>query len=210
MRKHTGEKPYKCDQCDYSAAQKCNLDKHKATHTGEKPFMCGECGYRTADRSHLTAHMRKHTEMDERRSETAIDNQTHADPCSETSSIETLDSGRLQNKEGDIPSEENCGVESDLFPAQGRTEQTDRLAWKRTVDRRFECTKGTLDRHKAKHTGEKPYICGECDYRTAGRSHLSRHMRTHTGVKPYKCDQCDYSATEKGYLNKHLAKHASS
>ncbi|XP_035670022.1 zinc finger protein 93-like [Branchiostoma floridae] len=28
LTKHTGEKPYKCDQCDYSAAKKSHLDQH--------------------------------------------------------------------------------------------------------------------------------------------------------------------------------------
>ncbi|CAI9558369.1 unnamed protein product [Staurois parvus] len=32
MRKHTGEKPYKCPYCDHRAAQKGNLKIHLRTH----------------------------------------------------------------------------------------------------------------------------------------------------------------------------------
>ncbi|XP_035688621.1 zinc finger protein 79-like [Branchiostoma floridae] len=47
------------------------------------------------------------------------------------------------------------------------------------------------------HTCEKPYMCGECGYRTAYNSNLSEHMRTHTGVKP---DMCDYPAAQTSTL----------
>jgi hypothetical protein len=29
------------------------------------------------------------------------------------------------------------------------------------------------------HTGEKPYGCRACEFRTASSSHLARHERTH-------------------------------
>ena len=35
MSTHSGEKPYKCSQCEKSFARKSKLDKHMMTHTGD-------------------------------------------------------------------------------------------------------------------------------------------------------------------------------
>src|SRR5690606_4399547 len=37
---HTGEKPFECDECDFRAARKSNLDIHKRIHSDEKLFHC--------------------------------------------------------------------------------------------------------------------------------------------------------------------------
>ena len=44
--KHTLEKPFKCNECSYSAIRVSNLKRHvQSRHTLEKPFKCNECHY---------------------------------------------------------------------------------------------------------------------------------------------------------------------
>ena len=60
MRKHTGEKPNKCNQCNYTCTSSGNLQSHTKMHTGEKPFRCNKCRKAFAYKSNLTKHVAIH------------------------------------------------------------------------------------------------------------------------------------------------------
>jgi uncharacterized Zn-finger protein len=60
MRRHTGERPYKCQYCPAAFAQQSCLTRHIRTHTGERPYRCRVCDRRFVQSGTLYAHMLTH------------------------------------------------------------------------------------------------------------------------------------------------------
>ena len=55
--KHAGEKPYQCNQCEYTSTKSSHLQRHKRTHSGEKPHRCTMCEFSSITTGHLKEHM---------------------------------------------------------------------------------------------------------------------------------------------------------
>jgi uncharacterized Zn-finger protein len=50
----------------------------------------------------------------------------------------------------------------------------------------------------------KKIVCGICGKEFGLAGDLARHNRIHTGEKPFQCPFCDYRSTQKGNLNAHI------
>jgi len=61
MEIHSGEKPYKCQQCPYAASEASTLERHMKSHSGEKPYQCQQCPFATILEESLKRHMTRHS-----------------------------------------------------------------------------------------------------------------------------------------------------
>ncbi|KAH3804519.1 hypothetical protein DPMN_132806 [Dreissena polymorpha] len=161
MMIHSGERPYKFEECGYiQKTDRTNVrsvimhDTQENTYKREKPYKCEECDYACHKSSDLKKHMRTH-------------------------------SGERQYKC------EECGVWlclSQEFLLEDSHEDTYR---RKTVHKHMrihteECEYAynrvdNLMKQMNIHTGERPFKCKDT---------LKTHMRIHSGERLYKCEEC--------------------
>ena len=60
MRKHTGEKPYKCTYCARTFARIETCREHENLHTKEKPYVCELCGAAFSNSGNFSKHKKSH------------------------------------------------------------------------------------------------------------------------------------------------------
>ncbi|XP_034935599.1 cell wall integrity transcriptional regulator CAS5-like [Chelonus insularis] len=60
LQKHAGDKPYKCEICPKQFNHKTDLRRHMCLHTGEKPYACDTCGKGFIRKDHMMKHLDTH------------------------------------------------------------------------------------------------------------------------------------------------------
>ena len=61
MMKHSDERPFVCDLCEYSAKYRENLQRHLRSHTSLRLFSCNMCDFKSQRADSVQRHMNTHT-----------------------------------------------------------------------------------------------------------------------------------------------------
>ncbi len=172
-RVHNMDIVYRCPICDKDFLRKDGLKKHMFVHTGERPFGCEHCDMKFTCSSSKKAHMRAMHNVDDK---------FRCPECHKQFGKKSYLTKHMYQHTGERPV--SCPM----------------------CDRRFTC-KEVMERHLLIHTGEKPHGCTFCGKSFRQKSVLQTHMRTHTGDRPYKCTLCPKAFITKGNLDSHLKTH---
>jgi len=209
-RIHSGEKPYKCRECDKAFSVPQNLTSHMRVHTGDKPYKCSLCDKSFRQSSHLQKHKRY------------VHSNRRPYDCRYC--------GRMFKSSGELKHHVYthtgakpyaCRHCSDCFRRQDHLKA--HLVKSHNEGIWFTChicqkkfsVKSNLKQHILCHEGVKPYFCEECLKSFCTAAELKRHQLKHSGYKQFCCGSCgkyfklkvcvvrhfNRCSVEQGYVN---------
>ncbi|XP_078587844.1 uncharacterized protein LOC144868958 [Branchiostoma floridae x Branchiostoma japonicum] len=183
IRKHTGEKPFKCAHCPFKTSLEDTLAKHNKHHESNGAVKCRYCSYSSDVTRVVTNHEKLHEEGTDGTQQSATPPSGSKMNSSVSSSEETMKKAKPEN----------------MYSCQ--------MDYKCELCSYTAHCKKRMDEHMCTHTGFKPYGCDMCPYRTPLRETLMRHKKHHTGNFAFKCSFCSYSAKRDFHVKEHEKVH---
>lgn len=158
------EKPFKCPLCTRTFRNQQALTLHEGVHNDGHLFPCNTC-----DRVFTYLHALKNHER--------IHSNIKPVPCTYCGKLFTMESRRkLHERKHRIDFKNQRST--NMVPVERTHDEVERPYLCRYCPKAFRL-KHTLVVHTRVHTGEKPFACSLCDYRSSQKISLDCHMRKH-------------------------------
>lgn len=179
MRSHGESKQiFKCKLCDYSSKYQTGLVQHMRSHTNERRFRCPICNHSSRTKPHLNVHMKKHTG----------NNPFRCGFCRKdfTNVTELAEHMKVHSGEGEKPfSCQSCH----LF-CYFQSSLVAHIALNHNTDLKLECpicrtvcnTHADFQNHCKAHQDE-PKHCKICDAKCFPNAEFNEHLKLHGSEK---------------------------
>ncbi|XP_053544645.1 zinc finger protein 335 [Bombina bombina] len=203
---------FRCQQCNYQCRRWSSLKEHMFNHKGNKPHKCEECDYTSVYKKDVIRHSTVHNRERKKKPDQPAKANTY--PCPVCNRVYNMQKRLTQHmKTHSTEKPHMCDKCGKAFKKR-YTFKMHLLTHLQSVgNSRYKCEfcdhtcedRKQLLNHQFTHMNDKPFKCDQCKYTTFRQDFLLAHQAIkHTGGKPFACDYCHFTTKHKKNLRLHI------